>query len=284
MTEIIDRSHNRETGELQQFTIIRDDGQPDLVKATPENVLLYDPENDLPFGDGPGEGMHEFLAGEQALILSEDDPEVIVAPTNNEYCYILRVRGNTVETTPNQSEDVLTAIKTAAIDGEIFDLVDLYDEIMSSQVRRPVVNALYQTFTQDNRIEVADRGWLIDEFYLVNWEASMYTRHNDPDKPDKKRGGGGITETDRSYEFVQLSLRRDIEPIEVTIRGETYRLTEREMLFLAKVKWLLNRREHHPDKPFWKFADQYAAVDWQTGEPETDDEDDDKPDPDEFSL
>lgn len=113
----------------------------------------------------------------------------------------------------------------------------------------------------------------------------MYLRHNDPDEPDKRRGGGGITETDRSYEFVQLSLRRDIDPVEVSIGGDTYRLTEREMLFLSKVKWLLNRRHHHPDKPFWMYADKWAAVDAETGEPTKEPVDeDDKPDLDTFEL
>jgi len=279
MTEIIDKSYNHETNELQQFTVIRDNGQPDLVKATAENILLYDPEDELPFENG----LYEFLNGQQALVLNEEDPEVIVAPTGNEYCYILRVRGNTVETTPNQAEDVLNGVKDAAIDARVQGLVELYDDIMSSQVRRPVVNALLKTFDEDTRIQVTSRGWLVDDFYLVNWEASMYLRHNDPDEPDYQRGGGGVTETDRSYEFVQLRLRRDIDPIEVAIHGETYRLTEREMLFLAKVKWLLNRRHHHPDKPFWMYADKWASVDAETGEPKTVEEDE-KPDLDSFDL
>ncbi len=279
MTEIIDISRDAETDDITQFTILDDKGQPQLVKATAENILLYDPENELPFENG----LYDFLNGQQALVLSEENPEVIVAPTNNRYCYILRVRGNTVETTPNQAEEVLEGVKNAAIDGEMQNLVELYDEIMSSQVRRPVVNALHKTFDEDTRIQIMSRGWLVDDFYLVNWEASMYLKHNDPDEPDYQRGGGGVQQTDRSYEFVQLDLRRDIEPIEVAIKGETYRLTEREMLFLAKVKWLLNRRNHHPDRPFWIFADkQGASVDPETGEPETKDED--EPNLDEFDL
>jgi hypothetical protein len=280
MTEVIDVSRDAESGEITQFTILDEKGQPQLVKGTAENLLLWDPDDELPFENG----MYEFLSGQQALVLSEDNPEVIVAPTNNEYCYILRVRGNTVETTPNQAEAVLEGIKGAATDGKYEPLVELYDEIMSSQVRRPVVNALLNTFDEDGRIQITSRGWLVDDFYLVNWEASMYLRHNDPDEPDYERGGGGVTETDRSYEFVQLRTPRDIDPIEVSITGETYRLTEREMLFLAKVKWLLNRREHHPDKPFWMYVDEWASVDEKTGEPETAEEDDEKPDLDKFEL
>lgn len=278
---IIDKSYNKETGELQQFTTIDEDGQPQLVKATAENRLLYDPENELPFDDG----MYQFLHGEQALVLQQEHPTIMVAPTSSEYCYILRVSDRTVETTPNQAERVLRAIKQAAIDRDMESIVALHDDIVSTQVRRHVINELMRTFEQDDRIEQSPRGCLVDDFYLVNWEASLYTKHNDPDEGDYKRGGGGVRKMDKSYEFVQLSLDRNISPIEVTIGANTVRLSEREMLFLAKVKWLLNRREHHPDMPFWKFADKYASVDNITGEPETaDSEEDDGHDPDKFNL
>jgi hypothetical protein len=279
MATIIDKSYNRESGELQQFTIIKDDGEPDLVKATPENILLFDPEDELPFENG----LHNFLSGDQAIIFSEDDPEVIVAPTNNEYCYIIRVDGSTVETTPNQSERVLRSIKDAAIDGSTRSLIEVYRDIMDKQVRRSVVNALLSTFDGSERIKQTSRGWLVDDFYLVNWKASMYTRRNDPNEPDYKRESGGVKETDRSYEFVQLNLHRDIESVNVAIGGEQYRLTEREMLFLAKVKWLLNRRKHHPDQPFWMYVDKWSSVNSETGEPEKSEEDE-RPDLDEFEL
>lgn len=278
MSEVLDISRNAETGEMTQFTVLDSSGQPQLVKATPENILLYDPENVLPFDDG----LHGFLSGDKALVLS-DEPEVIIAPTNNQYCYILRVRGSTVETTPKQAESVLKGVKEASIDGDVSRLEATFDEIMSNQVRRDIIGALKETFDDSDRISISSRGWLIDDFYLVNWEANMYLRHNDPDTPDKMRGGGGIKETDKSYEFVQLRISRDIEPITIAIGGDKYRLTEREMLFLAKVKWLLNRREYHPDKPFWMFNDrQGASVDWKTGEPQKDEAE--EPDLDKFSI
>jgi hypothetical protein len=280
---VIDTSHNRETGELEQFTIINEQGQPELMKATPSNVLLFDPENKLPFEDG----LHGFLNGDEAIVLSEADPEVMVAPTNDRNCYVLRVNGSTVETTPERSTDVLRGIKDAAIDQEYDSLLSLYDEIMSTQVRRPVVNALRKTFEGHERIEETPSGWLIDEFFLMDWSASMYAKTDDPDEADVRRSGSGVVETDTSYEFVQLRMRRDIEPVEVSINGDAYRLTEREMMFLAKVNWLLDRRSYHPDMEFWKNVGQYAAVDWRTGEPESDEPDsasENEPDLDSFNL
>jgi hypothetical protein len=273
-TTVIDRSHDKESGNLTQFTVLDDRGQPQLVKATPENTLLYDPENELPFENG----MYQFLHGDKALVLQEEDPTIMVAPTNNEYCYILKVRDRTVETTPEQAERTLRGIKDAAIDREMETLISLHDDIVSTQVRRSVINKLMKTFDEDDRITQSNRGWLVDEFYLVTWEASLYTKHNNPDEGDYKRRGGGVEKTDDSREFVSLHLRRDVSPIEVTIGGDVVRLSEREMLFLSKVKWLLNRREQHSDMPFWKWTDKYAAVNKYTGEPETEDEhDEDEP-------
>lgn len=278
--QIIDRSYNKETGELQQFTIIDDTGQPQLVKSTPENVLLYDPEDELPFEDG----MYKFLHGEKALVLQEKEPVIMVAPTNNEYCYIVRVRDRTVETTPNQAERVLRSIKEAIIDRDMSGIISLHDEIVSTQVRRDVINRLVGTFDETERFTKANRGWLVDDFYLVNWEASLYTKHNDPDEGDYKRGGGGVRKVDESYEFVQLTLTRDVTPIEVSIDGSSIRLSEREMLFLSKIKWLLSRRQYHPDQPFWKWTDKYASVDNITGEPVVDEDEESEPGRSGFNL
>lgn len=260
---IIDRSYDKETGELQQFTVLDSQRQPRLVKATPENVLLYDPEDELPFDNG----LYGFLQGDEAILLSPESPRILVAPTTNEYCYIIRVDDTTVETTPNQSEAVLAAIRDAAVDGDIDPIQTVVEDILENQVRRDVVNALQHTFDQADRLTTDARGWLIDDFYLVNWEASLYLTTNDPDSGDYVRSGNEVKQTDRSREFVDLTISRDIEPITVSINGQEFTLTEREMLFLTKVKWMLNRRDYHNDESFWRFADKYAAVDPATGQP-----------------
>lgn len=267
--EVIDRSYHKKTGELQQFTVIDNTGQPQLVKATPENVLLYDPEDKLPFSNG----LQGLLDGEEAIKFS-DDPEVIISQTTNNKCFLVRVDGRTVETTPSQSSRVLESIKQAALDGSVQGLIELHEHVVAKQVHRSVINALMQTFNESERLTKTGDGWLVDDFYLVNWEASLYTAHNDPDENDYRRAGSQVTETDGSFEFVQLRLNREIDPVTVTIDGDEYQLTEREMMFLAKIKWLLGRRSYHPDTSFWTWTDQYAAVDQITGEPTSDGSDD----------
>jgi len=277
---VADKSYNKETGELEQFLVFWSGGEPELKRASAENVLLFDPEDVLPFENG----MYEFLNGEQALILSEE-PEVILAPTSNEYAYMLRVRGNVVETTPNQAERVLEGVLDVARDNGVSELLDLYHDIMNTQVRQRVMNALHETFDKQQRIEIMSNGWLIDDYYLVDWSASIYTKDDDPDEDDYVRSGGSVRK-DGSYEFVQLRMSRasrDMDRIEVAINGEQYRLSEREMLFLAKVKWLLSRRYYHPDQPFWMTADRHASVDWKTGEPE-DSDDEEEPNLGKFNI
>lgn len=273
---IADTSYNQETGELEQFLVFWAGGEPELKPATVENILLFDPEDELPF-DG---GMYEFLNGETALILSEE-PEVIVAPTQNEYAFMIRVSGEVVETTPVQAERVLEGVLDVSNGGDLDRIIELHRDIMNTQVRRNVVNSLHQTFDEADRIERMSNGWLIDDYYLVDWSASVYTKDDDLNEDDYVRRGSNVKK-DGSYEFVQLRMARgsrDSNPVTVTISGEKYGLSEREMLFLAKVKWLLSRRHYHPDKPFWMTADRHASVDWETGEPVSD-----EPSTDTFNL
>lgn len=277
--EIGDLSYDRETGELTQFLVFWQDGRPETKIASAENMLLFDPEDEMPF-DG---GLHEFVSGEQVLKLSEE-PLVLVSQTANEYSYIIQHGSTTIETTPEDADRVLRGIYEAVANENLSKIEDVFRDILSKQVRRSVVNTLRKTFDQHDRIEVVANGWLVDGYYLVDWNAKMYLRDNDPDEGDYVRSGGGAVKKDTSYEFISFSrtgIDRDTEPPDITIDGESVQLTEREMLFLAKVRWLLNRRHYHPDMAFWYYVDQFAEVDWETGEPI---EDDDEPNLDQFDI
>lgn len=260
---VIDVSRDSSTGDITQFTVVTDGGIPRPVKGTKSNFLLYDPEDDLPFEGG----MWSLFEDGKALRLGSS-PDVLVAQTNNKYCYVLRVRDSVVETTAKQSGRALSAIKDALVSESIEPVLKLHQDILKEQVRHNVMKALKETFDGCERISITSKGWLIDGFYLVDWSASMYTRNDERDSSDVRRSGSNVVETDRSHEFIEGTINRDVSKISVGIAGETYVLSEREMLFLTKVEWLLNRREHHPDKPFWKWNDKRATVDAETGEPE----------------
>lgn len=271
--EIIDKNRDRETGKLLSF-LVMENGEPIPKKATAENVLLYE------------HGLKEFLSGNHAVIVSEANPELIIAPTGNDMAYLLRVNGSTVETTPSQARKVLEGLKdavearnSAERDAAIGDIVSVYDTIISTQVRRWLVRALKTTFTpqEQGRIQEISRGWLIDGFYLVDWNASLYSITDDPDEKDWSVGGGAAQQVDTSYEFLRLTPRNSPTPMEVTVNGNAYRVSEREMLFLSKVKFMLDRRFYHNDVPFWKYNDKLAGLDdakKHLDEPDDSDDDD----------
>lgn len=243
-------------GDMKQFLLFWHGGKPETRRATPENILLFDPEDELPF-DG---GLHKFLDGDGALKLSTD-PKVVVSQIE-ESSYVIEVDGETVETTPKQSEDVLSGVLDAVVEQNEKPLVSLHRDILSNQVRRSVVGPLMQTFAKRRRIESISNGWLVDGFYLVDWNAKMYAANDDREEGDYVRSGTQAVKKDTTYEFVQL--RHNVgsdEDVTVTINGNEKHLTERERLFLAKVKWLLDRTHFHPDEAFWSYCDKYADID-----------------------
>lgn len=267
MTEILDVSRDNDTDEITQFLIL-ENGQPETKIATPENLLLYDPADELPFEGG----LNDFLSGSNALRVSSE-PEIVVKQSNDEYSYMLSVDDNLVETTPNQAEELLRGVYGAMADDDETRLANLHREILETQVRRPIVNALKKTFDERERIEIVANGWLIDAFYLVDWNANLYGANDDPQEGDYVRSGGKAVKKDTTYELCDLSGNLSvIDGFSVTLGGDEYSLTERELLFLSKVKWVLHRRHYHPDEAFWRYVDRWADVDVETGRPETEDE------------
>jgi hypothetical protein len=257
MVEVLDISRDTQTGKITQFLILADDGQPETKLASPENLLLYDPENELPF-DG---GMRQFLEGDSALRLREE-PKIVVGQAGDEYMYSLSVNDSVVETTPKQADKLLRGVYEAIASDKTGALETLHRKILKNQVRRDIVNILAQTFEERHRITVTQEGWLVDDFYLVDWNASMYSKDDDPDEADYVRDSAARNEVtrDKSYEMVRLRYSLDVKSVNVEIDGRTQKLSEREMLFLAKIKWLLHRHHYHPDTPFWAFADKWACV------------------------
>lgn len=242
--DIIDKNYDKKSGELQSFLILND-GQPELKNATPENYLLYI------------EGLYSFLNGDRAVVLSEK-PSIVVAPTGDAYSYILSVDGETVETTPGQAEDVLDGVKQVVESGDWSKIQSVHKTVLDIQVRRKLINQLYFTFSnvEQQRIKRATNGWLIDGFYLVNWQANLYSKEGERQTYDVR--GGSTVEVDKTHELVKLD-RGNYEFPDghtATIGGNDYTLSERELLFLTKVKWVLGRTEYHGDIPFWKWIDE----------------------------
>ena len=231
------------------MSILLDPSQVELdrpfVPGTPENVLLYI------------HGLREFLDGDRGAVLSED-PYIAVQRTDAPSVYRITVDERPVESMPNQADDVLEALRDAIEEGDLDPILDIYEKIIDTQVRRDVVKDLKEVLPNidEQRIEVTDRGWLIDGYYVVDWTASVYVVTDDPDSEDYVRGGGGVQTVEKDHEFVELTPSSKPERKKVKLNGETLIVGEREMMFLAKVEWLLNRAEYHPDEPFWRWNEK----------------------------
>lgn len=228
--------------------LIQEDGMPapEMVDGKTENVLLYI------------HGMYDFVYGDESAIVCTD-PYICVEPTSRESTYRVTVADRSVESMPQQSDDILRGLKQAIEDNDLDLLLDTYEEIIDSQVRRDVINSLLGRLSNipPERITVNEQGWLIDNYYLVDWTASVYTRENN-DTENYRRGGGGVTAYDKSFEFVDLTLSGSESPdrAKVNVDGEMKVLGEREMVFLSKVRWLIKRHEYHKDKPFWLWQEK----------------------------
>lgn len=208
-----------------------------------ENVLLYIHE------------LHEFVYGEESAVLCHD-PYIAVDPTDRESTYRITVDDRPVESMPSQAEDVLRGLKAALEDQDLGPLLDVYEAIIDKQVRRDVVNELLTRLPNlpRERIQVTESGWLIDRYYLVDWTASVYTKENN-DEQNYRRGSGSVESYDKSFEFLELSDTHTPERASLELDGKKTVVGEREMLFLSKVEWLLNRHEYHQDKPFWLWQE-----------------------------
>jgi len=245
--EVIHENTNRE-GELTSFLLL-EDGEPTQKRATPENKLLYI------------RGLYDFLAGETTLQVGPDH----YVKARDEAGYVMVIDGELVEVPPSYDAEFLEIVDGLVSDNKetaVEALMDLYQEIISGQVRRAIVNnCLYKFGDATSRITVKSNGWVIDGIYLCDWNANIYTIEDDPESGDYIRSGGVVERTDTSYEAIQLSAGYNetvpTDELSVTINDDTVQLTESEQTFLAKVMWLLGREHYHDDEEFWANVNDY---------------------------
>lgn len=237
---------NANGDDVYALLLQREGRAPELVDGSTENVLLYVHE------------MRDFLEGEEGAVLSDRDPYLSVMPTSSQSVYRITKDDRPVESMPHQAGAVLEGVKAAVEADDLDPIVDVYHEIIDTQVRRDIVNQLLDVVPNldADRIAVTDRGWLVDQYYIVDWTAALYVVTDDPEEDDYVRSGGSVETVEKDHEFVELEAVDAPTEHELTVGGETVRLGEREMLFLQKARWLLDRAQYHQDAPFWKWNEK----------------------------
>jgi hypothetical protein len=195
------------------------DGEQVYEPATPTNIALF--EDDLyvhvqGYTDlGHVDGAHVEL---DADIENRD--------------YEVTVDGQSIPIPDDQVKQVIRAFQTGSPGSH---LLDLYDSILDGQVRRNTIEQFESRFPSD-RIQQTAKGWIVDDTYLVTYEAENYVTTVDT---VYERKSDDMVEVDGSKPGVDLTLNIDGETTVPTPDGETVTVDEKEQRFLATVECLL---------------------------------------------
>lgn len=240
--------------DLSNMLLIEIDGRATHVSNTPKNKLLYDRETYAVNGKSLYTLLHGADEGERVVL--NEDPYVAVAPSQHENVYRLWYGARdqySVRTPVDRVEDVLRGIIDLVEDDDPGTLADVYDQVINNQVRREIVG-LFLDFEKlpTDRIDVLAEGWLLDEMFLITWDAEVYlfteswkAGSYDPRSAKQYEQPGEfltITPTDDAGNPVE------VEPQEIPLGDRTVRFGELEWLFIYRVRWMLDW-EHNLDDP-----------------------------------
>lgn len=176
------------------------------------------------------------------LGFTEDSDAVLFEADLEADEYVIRVEGDDDLPLPSEYEEEAL---TAYVERDWDELYDLYYSIMSDRVRVDVVSDLTSRFSDDqDRIETTRDGWVIDDAFVVRWDAENYlTEEVEQHRVD----GGDTVEIDETRQARVLNFPELPDSAEVENRGETLMLTNQELQFLATVECLLDPEEYLSD-------------------------------------
>jgi len=176
---------------------------------------------------------------------TEDEPAVTVIPDENAECYTLRV-GDAPDLTLGEHRktdlvDAMAAIYEEYDNESVAPLVNLYDNIRDNMVRQDVLRPLLGAFT--DKVAERDEGWFINGHLLLTFEREFHH----PSTESRKRSGQQVITQGSATSAYNVNISPTTEQMEreITVEGETYRLTDAEVEFLAKAMWGV---ENTPDR------------------------------------
>lgn len=141
---------------------------------------------------------------------------------------------------------------------EASDLYDIYENTLQSRVRSEVIDSFSNQFAG---VEVTDNGWVIEDTYIVTYEAENYLVDNIDTYSVK---GDHVVETDGEKQAV--GLRFNTEPYAMfTIQRKEYTLSENEQTFLATVEFLTSPQKYLDIDSF--ETEVYSAIKQAKGDP-----------------
>jgi len=179
---------------------------------------------------------------------TKDEPKVTVIPDDNAKCYTLRV-GDAPDLTlgEHRKADLVDAMASIYEDHDnesVAPLVSLYDRIRDNMVRQDVLQPFLDAFT--DKVGGRDDGWFINGHLLLTFEGEFHH----PSTESRERNGQRVITQGSATSAYNVNISPPEEGLErkVTVEGETYRLTDAEMEFLAKASWAIENTPDRRDK------------------------------------
>lgn len=215
------------------------------VKATPENRMLFD-RDQFTFD---GKSLYTLLFGdEHSRAVLMDDPFVAIKPGPYKDTYRVWAGDEvtSVLTPPSKSKEVLQGVVTCTEHDAAGPLRDIYTTIQEEQVNRNALLALLEKdyFSDSDRIEPKADGFVIDDYFLLTWEAEFFI-YTETWKEGAFTPRGDPKE--KPGEFREITVQETPETCDMELGGAIYRMNEDEWLFVRRLQWILNWRDNMDD-------------------------------------
>jgi len=174
----------------------------------------------------------------------EDEQKVTISPGDDE-CYTIRPDEAPDLTLgahyKKQLIDALASVYEDHDGNSVSPIMDLYDSIRDDMIRTEVLEPFAEVFS--DKVAVREDGWFIHDHLLLTFEGDFYH----PNTNSRERDGQtviGATSSSSAYS-VNVDEAKDEMSRSITVDGQDFRLTNKEVGFIARVIWAI---ENTPDQ------------------------------------
>jgi hypothetical protein len=173
------------------------------------------------------------------------EPTVTIIPDDDAECYTVRV-GNTIDLTlgAHHKTDLVDALAEVYQDHDgdsVVPLLDLIESIREDMVRVEALKPFLGILSE--KVEERDDGWFINGHLLLTYEGDFHH----PATESRERSGQSVIGVGSNVGAYSLNIDPPTSEIrrEVEYDGETFRLTDSEVDFIARTLWAI---ENTPDR------------------------------------
>lgn len=217
----------------ENWLVMTDDGSTTTkTKASPLNQLLY--EHDL---WGLLESNDEIWMKEGR----EDEPSVKIIPSDDERYVVNISQAPDLILGAHKKTDLIDAMLKIyeEHDGEsVAPIINLYDSIREDMIRDEVLGGFLKVLP--DKVAERDEGWFINGHVLLTFEGEFFH----PNTNSRKRSGQTVlpSSSEKAYN-VDIENPEESMSRNFSFDGANWRLTDKEVSFLAKAMWALKNTD-----------------------------------------